>query len=70
MALAGDGRTFLKACYIISSRSTMNSNFHCIHLIRILLPVDGEYYKGKAVDLPLWQINRIDLEKTIIIYGL
>lgn len=42
----------LKADYIISSHSTMNSNFHSIRLIRILLFINGEYYKGKAVDLP------------------
>ncbi len=44
----------------------MNSNFLCIRLIRILQPVDGEYHKTKAVDLPQRQINRFCLEKTYI----
>jgi hypothetical protein len=52
VALAGDGRTFLKTGYIIPSLSTMNSNFHRISLIRILLPVNGEHYKEIAVNLP------------------
>ena len=64
MALAGDGRTFLKTGYIIPSLSTMNSNYHRIRLISFLLPVNGEYDKEKRLICHKGKSTALCLEKT------